>query len=632
MQRPRGKCDAKRTPLPTSCPRRPQAFASDGALLDAAVRLFGSRQAVLRAEQDPATARDRWLAVCRQARDWERYWHESFERARPGPALVERCRRHRLGRLEREIVAALAGQRLALVNTEAQNCAQLIGLMGLQGRKKLAALRAFAETGRLFRSKIITFDDVYEDVVERQPILDPVLVETVLAPRSQRGGGWDLTRETQLYERLPGLTRVLMRKGDEIWNVLRGWGETGSVFRWARKAERLLGKFTATLKRNPEWKLAQAAQRLAEVEFAIMLALLGKRLGYLHAEESLFTGGGLARAVSQNADEVQTNLNWLSPSATLVRDNWIRPCGGSGEMATDDPAGWEATEYELTEKTTEALGIQQQMRKGRFGEYCSRTPRIRLEQLVHSDRVRQALEMVLAQMRHGPRLIEAWGLKELIPYGCGATVLFSGPPGTGKTATAEALAYELGKPLLVVDYSRVQNCFVGQTEKNIVRAFREAKTQEAVLFWDEADAMFYDRDQARHPWEVRDVNVLLQQIEQFEGVCILATNRKVTLDKALQRRIALKVEFDRPNRHERRQIWEKLLPKKLPILPEVELDRLCEAELSGGEIKNVVLNAARLAWKRDPAGPLSASDFHEALVLERRGGWGSNVNRIGFER
>jgi hypothetical protein len=596
------------------------------------MRLFGARQAVLRAEQDPATPRDRWRELIRQARLWERCWHASFDRAKPGVALVARCRRHRLSRLEREIVAALAGQRLALVDAEAENCAQLIGVLGLQGRKKLAALRAFSETGRLFRSKIITFDDIYEDVVERRPVLDPVLVETVLMPRMQSEGGWSLRRESQLLERLPGLTRVLMRKGDEIASVLRGFGDSGDAFRWARKAERLLGKLIATLKQHPDWKLSQVAQNLAEADFTVVLALLGKRLGHLHAEESLFTGGGLARAVSQNADEVQENLNRLAPSAALVRENWIRPCGGAGEMAGDDPAGWETTEYELTEKSTEALGMQQQIRKGRFAEYCSRTPRIPLAHLVHSGRIREALEMVLAQMRHGPRLIEAWGLKELIPYGCGTTVLFSGPPGTGKTATAEALAYELGKPLLTIDYSRVQNCFVGQTEKNIVRAFREAKSQDAVLFWDEADAMFYDRDQARYNWEIRDVNVLLQQIEQFEGVCILATNRKVTLDKALQRRIALKLEFDRPDCLQRRQIWEKLLPPKLPLAPDISLDLLCKSDLSGGEIKNVVLNAARLAWKRDPPGPLSMNDFQEALTLELLGGWTTRAKSIGFER
>ena len=191
----------------------------------------------------------------------------------------------------------------------------------------------------------------------------------------------------------------------------------------------------------------------------------------------------------------------------------------------------------------------------------------------------------------------------MVTYGRSPVLLFSGPPGTGKTATAEALAHELDKPILVADYSRIQNCFVGQTEKNIVRVFREARNQDAVLFWDEADAMFYDRDSAHRNWEVRDVNVLLQELERFEGICILATNRKITLDKALGAadRAEGRVRAARPARTA--LIWEKLLPQKLPLARDVDLDDLSEADLAGGEIKNVVLNAARLALQRDRRRP-----------------------------
>jgi SpoVK/Ycf46/Vps4 family AAA+-type ATPase len=125
--------------------------------------------------------------------------------------------------------------------------------------------------------------------------------------------------------------------------------------------------------------------------------------------------------------------------------------------------------------------------------------------------------------------------------------------------------------------------------------------------------MFYDRDSSRYNWEVRDVNVLLQQLEHFEGVCILATNRKITLDKALERRISLKIEFERPGRKERRQIWEKFLPKKLPLARDVDFNQLSEADLAGGEIKNVVLNAARLALQRDEQGPVGVALYSVCL-------------------
>ena len=143
--------------------------------------------------------------------------------------------------------------------------------------------------------------------------------------------------------------------------------------------------------------------------------------------------------------------------------------------------------------------------------------------------------------------------------------------------------------------------------------------------------MFYDRDSARYSWEVRDVNVLLQQLERFDGVCILATNRKITLDKALERRISLKVEFARPDPRERRHIWQKFLPRKLPIDRDVNLDRLSEADLAGGEIKNVVLNAARLALQRNAEGPVSMQDFSTAIEMETCNRWNiEGRKQIGF--
>jgi SpoVK/Ycf46/Vps4 family AAA+-type ATPase len=199
-------------------------------------------------------------------------------------------------------------------------------------------------------------------------------------------------------------------------------------------------------------------------------------------------------------------------------------------------------------------------------------------------------------------------------------LLFYGDPGTGKTATAEALAHELDRPLIVADYSKLENCFVGVTEKNVVRIFQEAQRRKAVLFWDEADAMLFDRDDAHRNWEVRHVNVILQQIERFEGVCILATNRRQKLDKALSRRISMQVEFRRPQTAaERLRIWNAMLPPQLPLDSGVDLGVIAQEDLSGGEIKNVLLNAARFAAARAEAHPkLTHADFEEAVRWETK--------------
>jgi SpoVK/Ycf46/Vps4 family AAA+-type ATPase len=239
--------------------------------------------------------------------------------------------------------------------------------------------------------------------------------------------------------------------------------------------------------------------------------------------------------------------------------------------------------------------------------------------------------MVLAQARHGDKMLHQWGLAEVLPYGKTIGILLAGPPGTGKTACAEAIAHDLDRPILAVDYSQLQGCLVGQTEKNIVRVFREARTNQAVLFWDEADAVFYDRNTTRQSWEGRDVNVLLQELERFDGVCVLATNRKLVLDSALSRRVSVKVELARPDRELRSRIWRKLLPRKMPLAPCVDLERLVEADLSGGEIKNVIVNAARLALARSASAEVEMADLEQALKQERENRWGAGIRRrMGF--
>ena len=531
------------------CPKTPGPFRSDDRLLEAAVQLFSIRRAVAEAGRAGGPLREQLDRLQKDERQWSRYWHRSFRLSPASLMLCQQAKRHRLNETEREIVAALILDQLAMLPERIGCSADILRLVTRPGRWGLDAVRMLSEHGRLHAAGLITFDDPDEDFAERRPVIDPALVNAVLARQGKSETAWDVSSEAGMLDRMPMLTRALMRKSDIMQHLLHGYGSAGEVFKLSRKAERLWRKFDETLDQHPRWNLCAIRKEcpLAATQI-ILMALVGKRLGHLQPNEPLFTGGGLARAASDNVDCIAENLHLLMADGTLVRSGLVRPCGGDLEVASNDAGELEQTEFELTEKAVDLLGIPRRLAKARFGDFFARKPSLRLEQLVLSRGVRRALDMAVAHARHGTRMMNDWGLGELIPYGHGPVLLFSGPPGTGKTATAEALAHELGKPILVADYSRIQNCFVGQTEKNIVRAFREAKDQDAVLFWDEADAMFYDRDSASRNWEVRDVNVLLQQLEQFEGVCILATNRKITLDKALQRRITLKVEFQRPDR------------------------------------------------------------------------------------
>ncbi len=179
----------------------------------------------------------------------------------------------------------------------------------------------------------------------------------------------------------------------------------------------------------------------------------------------------------------------------------------------------------------------------------------------------------------------AWGFDEVIRYGRGAVLLFHGPPGTGKTMTAHGLADHIGKRLLNVDIPTFLDHAEGQ--HFLPALFREARLQDAVLFFDECEALFASR---RYGNQL--MNVLLTELERFDGVAILATNAPDALDEALERRLLVRVAFPRPDRAARRQIWERLLPAEAPIAADVDLDQLAHRfDLAGGYIKNAVLMA-----------------------------------------
>jgi AAA+ superfamily predicted ATPase len=387
---------------------------------------------------------------------------------------------------------------------------------------------------------------------------------------------------------------------------------------------------------KPDWKLAALFRAsFDEREKVVLLSLLCRawlirsKNTRSSLDRDLYTGDSLARSAADYIMDVPKIVRQcLLPSARLIRDEIIKPIvSGAGEMQEADEDAARGFSYELTDAFLASLGVKRQKSKSDIG----RKPLLSLDRLVLAEPVREAISLAANQFSRRDKL-DQWELAKAIPYGRAVTLLFSGPPGVGKTAAAEAIANHLGKNILVADYGKIQNLYVGETEKNIEKIFEEAHEGDCLLFWDEADAMLYDRDSADRNWEVRSVNVLLRELEKFDGVCILSTNRTVTLDKALARRISLKVEFEPPTRGQARQIWEKLLPAKMPLGQDVDLDRLARTPLTGGEIKNVVLNAARRAAGRDGNEAVMMEDFLYALKSEEAGKdlSGFSGRRIGF--
>ena len=221
--------------------------------------------------------------------------------------------------------------------------------------------------------------------------------------------------------------------------------------------------------------------------------------------------------------------------------------------------------------------------------------------VVVSPQTRRTLEQALAQVRNHSLIFGRWGLGERHASGRGLAFNFAGPPGTGKTICAEAIAHALGKKLLVVDYAEAESMWVGETPKNIVATFRAAVEQNAVLFFDEADAIATRRSAGTPLPHDREsnltVNVLLRELEAFNGIVIFATNLAANFDPAFERRIRTHVLFEMPGVEERAQIWQlQIHPKKTPLAADVDFRRLAERyAVSGGDIKNAVIKAAAAA-------------------------------------
>ncbi|MBD2341671.1 ATP-binding protein [Calothrix sp. FACHB-156] len=192
-----------------------------------------------------------------------------------------------------------------------------------------------------------------------------------------------------------------------------------------------------------------------------------------------------------------------------------------------------------------------------------------------------------------------WGFADKLSLGKGLNVLFSGQPGTGKTMAAEVIAHELQLDLYKIDLSQIVSKYIGETEKNLNRIFTAAANSNAILLFDEADALFGKRSEvrdARDRYANIEIGYLLQKMEEYEGIAILTTNVQSNMDSAFVRRLRFIIEFPLPNEQDRRRIWEQIWPNTTPLSPELNLDLVAHRfEITGANIRNIALAAAFLA-------------------------------------
>jgi hypothetical protein len=279
------------------------------------------------------------------------------------------------------------------------------------------------------------------------------------------------------------------------------------------------------------------------------------------------------------------------------------------------------------------LGARQAS-SSRLGELAARLPPgYHWEDLVVPARQRELLQSISAYLRHRDRVLSEWGYERTVARTQGLKVLFAGESGTGKTMAAQVLAAELGLEIFRVDLATTVSKYIGETEKNLDRIFGAAEGSNAILFFDEADALFGKRSEvgdSHDRYANIEVAYLLQKMEGYPGAVILATNFRRNIDDAFVRRLDFVIDFPFPEAEDRRRIWDRVLPAEAPKAEDVDLDFLAEKfKLSGGAIRNCSLAAAFQA--ADDDGPISMRHLVRAVAQEY-GKQGRLTLEADFER
>jgi hypothetical protein len=321
------------------------------------------------------------------------------------------------------------------------------------------------------------------------------------------------------------------------------------------------------------------------------------------------------------------------PLAIEQREAWA----GAARLSPDDGAGVLASQFNLSVPIIHRIvqsadAVPSGGERGRHEELwnaCVAETRPRMDTLARrlepratwNDLVLPQAELTLLRqiamhVRQRSQVYDAWGFRSRMNRGLGISALFTGESGTGKTMAAEVIAGELRLDLFRIDLSAVISKYIGETEKNLCRLFDAAEDGGSILFFDEADALFGKRSEVRDSHDRYaniEINYLLQRMEAYRGLAILATNMKAALDRAFVRRLRFIVGFPFPGVLERRAIWRKAFPADTPI-DRLDYDWLARFNFTGGSIHNVALNAAFLAASR--TGPVSMPIIVEAVRIE----------------
>lgn len=317
--------------------------------------------------------------------------------------------------------------------------------------------------------------------------------------------------------------------------------------------------------------------------------------------------GELLRLFCTDLEEEIAHRKYFYKSATLVREGMII-VHNSGLTGDTNNATVEIDRRMLDF----CVGLDTEFSEVVEGSHLY-FPKTKFEHVILSKEQKQLIYDTVSNFEAYKRCRKKLGLDDAITYGAGMVLLFHGPPGTGKTMMANALANKLSKKVLLINFPSLGGMAAGENFKFI---FREAKINDAILFFDECEAIFETREHGGH-----NVNLLLTEIERHDGLIIMATNRPFDLDEAMHRRITIALEFRQPDHLLRKAIWESHIPAEMKMSKDVDLNELSlRYELTGGFIKNAILSALSIAVSRDGDSPLiTQADLLKGASLQLRG-------------
>ncbi len=302
--------------------------------------------------------------------------------------------------------------------------------------------------------------------------------------------------------------------------------------------------------------------------------------------------GGAATATSGYAGQLASQFSFNLPDIYTIGESAKAVAQASREEAAD---GAEASTESQRDEVWELCKTRTRQQLDVLAERLE--PKATWDDLVLTEEPTRLLRAVADQVRRRNTVYEQWGFSRKMNRGFGISALFAGESGTGKTMAAEVIANDLRLNLYRIDLSAVVSKYIGETEKNLRRLFDAAENGGTILFFDEADALFGKRSEVKDSHDRYaniEINYLLQRMEGYGGLAILATNMKGALDQAFMRRLRFVVNFFFPSVAERKLMWQKAFPPEMPK-EELDYDRMARFSLTGGNIHGIALNAAFLA-------------------------------------